>query len=193
VTEDFSDVCPALAGSDVSIVIWTTTPWTLPANLAVAFHPDFTYAAVAVEGETWILAQDRVVPFMTEVGIEKYTVTGTFSARDLENRHCRHPFLDRDSLLVLADYVTIDAGTGCVHTAPGHGVDDYQTGLRYGLDIFSPVDNEGVFTSEAGPYAGQRIRPSTRPSTRICTTSACSFTRATSTTAIPTAGAARNR
>ena len=157
VTEDFSDICPALADTELSIVIWTTTPWTLPANLAVAFHPDFTYAAVAVEGETWILAQDRVAPFMAEVGIEKYTVTGTFSARGLENRRCRHPFLHRDSLLVLADYVTLDAGTGCVHTAPGHGVDDYQTGLRYGLDIFSPVDNEGVFTGEAGPYAGQRI------------------------------------
>jgi isoleucyl-tRNA synthetase len=153
---DFSDISPALTG-DVSVVIWTTTPWTLPANLAVAFHPDFVYAAVKVEDETWILAQDRVAPFMAEVGIERYQITGTFSAKGLENRRCRHPFLDRDSLLVLADYVTTDAGTGCVHTAPGHGADDYQTGLRYGLDIFSPVDNEGVYTSEAGPYAGQQI------------------------------------
>ncbi|KAB2890572.1 MAG: isoleucine--tRNA ligase [Desulfobulbaceae bacterium] len=157
VVDDFSEISPALAAGDVSVVIWTTTPWTLPANLAVAFHPDFVYAAVKVEDETWILAQDRVVPFMAEVGIDRYEIAGTFSARGLENRRCRHPFLDRDSLLVLADYVTTEAGTGCVHTAPGHGADDYQTGLRYGLDIFSPVDNEGVYTSEAGPYAGQQI------------------------------------
>ncbi len=157
VVDDLSDVSPALAGNKVSIVIWTTTPWTLPANLAVAFHPDFVYAAVGVGEETWVLAEDRVAPFMAEAGIGEYTVKGTFSAKKLENRRCRHPFLDRDSLLVLADYVTTEAGTGCVHTAPGHGADDYQTGLRYGLDILSPVDDEGVFTAEAGPYAGQQI------------------------------------
>ena len=157
VVEDFSDIDPALAGGKVSFVIWTTTPWTLPANLAVAFHPDFIYAAVGWRSETWIMAKDLVEPVMAEAGIGEYTVKATFSAKGLEHRKCRHPFLDRDSLLVLADYVTTDAGTGCVHTAPGHGADDYLTGLRYGLDILSPVDDEGVFTAEAGPYAGQQI------------------------------------
>ena len=157
VREDLSDIDPALAGKTVSVVIWTTTPWTLPANLAVAFHPDFVYAAVAAGEEVWIMARDLAEPVMKEFSIEEFSIIATFSARGLENRRCRHPFMDRDSLMVLADYVTIDAGTGCVHTAPGHGADDYQTGLRYGLDIFSPVDNRGMYTAEAGPYAGRQV------------------------------------
>lgn len=155
--EDASDVDPSLAGDKVYVIIWTTTPWTLPANLAVALHPDFAYAAVSVGEETWVIAKDLVESVMEAVKVEEYQVRSTFSAVGLERRYCQHPFLDRDSLLVLADYVTTDAGTGCVHTAPGHGADDYQTGLRYGLDILSPVDNEGFYTSEAGPYAGARV------------------------------------
>ncbi len=157
VREDISDVDPALAGDKVFVVIWTTTPWTLPANLAVALHPDFDYAAVEVAGETWILAKELVEKVMAEAGIEDFAVKSTFSATGLEKRNCRHPFMDRDSLIVLADYVTTDAGTGCVHTAPGHGTDDYHTGLRYGLDILSPLDNQGIYTAEAGPYAGLRV------------------------------------
>jgi isoleucyl-tRNA synthetase len=157
VREDLADIDPALAGRKISVVIWTTTPWTLPANLAVAFHPDFTYAAVAVGDEVWIMAKDLVESVMQQFAVEDYSVIAAFSARGLENRACRHPFMERDSLMVLADYVTIDAGTGCVHTAPGHGADDYQTGLRYGLDIFSPVDSQGVYTAEAGQYAGRQV------------------------------------
>lgn len=157
VVEDLSDIDPALAEGKVSVVIWTTTPWTLPANLAVAFHPDFVYAAVQAQGEVLILARDLVDKVMAELGVSEYTVAATFSARGLEKRKCRHPFLDRDSLMVLADYVTAEAGTGCVHTAPGHGADDYQTGLRYGLEILSPVDNEGCYTAEAGLYQGQQV------------------------------------
>jgi isoleucyl-tRNA synthetase len=157
VADDLSDVDPALSGDKVFVVIWTTTPWTLPANLAVAFHPDFVYAAVGIGQEVWIMAKDLVESVMCEFGLNDYTVIATFSARSLENRHCRHPFLDRDSLLVLADYVTIDAGTGCVHTAPGHGADDYLTGLRYGLDILSPLDDHGRYTVEAGPYQGKQV------------------------------------
>ncbi|MGW8195427.1 MAG: isoleucine--tRNA ligase [Desulforhopalus sp.] len=155
--EDFSDIDESLGGDQVYFVIWTTTPWTLPANLAVALHPDFVYGAVEVGGETWILARDLVDQVMASVGREKYTVKATFSSQGFEKRSCIHPFMDRRSLLVLADYVTVDAGTGCVHTAPGHGADDYLTGLRYGLDILSPVDGEGIFTGEAGPYAGQKV------------------------------------
>ncbi|MDD3815727.1 MAG: isoleucine--tRNA ligase [Desulfocapsaceae bacterium] len=157
VVEDLADIDPALAAAKVSVVIWTTTPWTLPANLAVAFHPDFVYAAVAVEGEILILAQDLVPKVMAELGIADYAIVATFSARGLERRNCRHPFLDRNSLMVLADYVTAEAGTGCVHTAPGHGADDYLTGLRYGLEVLSPVDSEGCYTAEAGKYQGQQV------------------------------------
>ncbi|MBU0664562.1 MAG: isoleucine--tRNA ligase [Proteobacteria bacterium] len=157
VVDDLSDIDPALAASKVSVVIWTTTPWTLPANLAVAFHPDFVYAAVKVEGEILILAQDLVDKVMADLGITDYAIVAIFSARGLERRNCRHPFLDRNSLMVLADYVTAEAGTGCVHTAPGHGADDYLTGLRYGLEVLSPVDSEGCYTAEAGKYQGQQV------------------------------------
>ncbi|WP_136796649.1 isoleucine--tRNA ligase [Desulfosediminicola ganghwensis] len=157
VKDDISDVDSALAGEKVFVVIWTTTPWTLPANLAIALHPDFEYAAVKVGEETWVIAKELVETVMSEAGIEDYSIVSTFSAVGLERKNCRHPFLDRDSLLVLADYVTTDAGTGCVHTAPGHGTDDYQTGLRYGLEILSPLNNDGTYTEEAGPYAGEKV------------------------------------
>ncbi len=155
--EDFSDIHPSLTGNKVSFVIWTTTPWTLPANLAIALNPDFIYAAVSVADEIWIVAQDLVANVMAATEVKDYSILGSFAARPFENRKCRHPFIDRESLLVLADYVTADTGTGCVHTAPGHGADDYLTGLKYGLDILSPVDDGGFYTQEAGPYAGQRI------------------------------------
>jgi len=154
---DISDIDPVLTGNNVYVVIWTTTPWTLPANLAVALHPDFTYAAVEVGDTILILAEDLVENVMKETGIDEYKIKATFPSHDFENRKCRHPFMDRDSLFVLADYVTTEAGTGCVHTAPGHGTDDYLTGIKYGLDILSPLDNEGVYTQEAGPYVGQKV------------------------------------
>lgn len=152
-----ADINPALADKKVYFIIWTTTPWTLPANLAIALHPDFEYAAVGVGDEVWVLAKDLVTAVMTETGQTDYQILCTFSAGPLENKSCRHPFMDRDSLVVLADYVTADAGTGCVHTAPGHGADDYQTGLRYGLEILSPVDDQGIYTEQAGTYAGRKI------------------------------------
>ncbi|MEN8191138.1 MAG: isoleucine--tRNA ligase, partial [Thermodesulfobacteriota bacterium] len=155
--DDCSDIHPTLSGDKVSVLIWTTTPWTLPANLAVAFHPDFVYAAVKTGDETLVMAKELVESVMAALEVADYEVAGEFSAQGLEKRKCRHPFMDRDSLLVLADYVTTEAGTGCVHTAPGHGADDYLTGLRYGLDILSPVDNEGHYTAEAGEYAGERV------------------------------------
>jgi len=157
VIDDLGPVVPELAGRTVSVLIWTTTPWTLPANMAVAFHPDFEYAAVAAQGETWILAKELVPSCMQLFGIDDYTVIDTFSAAGLAGKRCRHPFMERDSLMVLADYVTADSGTGCVHTAPGHGADDYLTGLRYGLEVLSPVDDEGRFTADAGRYEGQQI------------------------------------
>ena len=157
VIDDLSQVAPELENRRIFVLIWTTTPWTLPANMAIAFHPDFVYAAVRVGDEVWILAEELVAAAFAEFGITDYEILTTFSARGLEKKRCRHPFLDRDSLMVLADYVTAESGTGCVHTAPGHGTDDYLTGLRYGLEIVSPVDDNGVLTAEAGPYAGARI------------------------------------
>ncbi len=156
VAEDLTAVLPALAGKKAFVVIWTTTPWTLPANLAVALHPDYTYAVCQVGEESLIMAEDLAPQVLAALGLSGQ-VTATFAAAALEGRHCRHPFLERDSLVVLADYVTLDAGTGCVHTAPGHGREDYLTGLRYGLPILAPVDGRGVFTEEAGPYAGMTI------------------------------------
>ncbi len=149
-----------LVGSDdpAFVVIWTTTPWTLPANLAVALHPDLEYGAMRTrEGEILILATGRMEPFAAETGIGPGEVIATFSADRLAGRSCRHPFLDRESLVITADYVTLESGTGCVHTAPGHGREDYLSGLRHGLPVLSPVDSHGVFTDEAGPYAGLPI------------------------------------
>ena len=157
VIDDLGGVAPELAGRQVQVLIWTTTPWTLPANLAVAFHPDLAYAAVEVRGEVWILASELVAPCMQLFGIDDHRLLATFSAAGLEGKRCRHPFLERDSLMVLADYVTADSGTGCVHTAPGHGADDYLTGRRYGLEVLSPVDDDGRFTAEAGRYAGEQV------------------------------------
>lgn len=157
VLDDLSGLAPELGGRQISALIWTTTPWTLPANLAVAFHPDFVYAAVEVGDEVWILAKELVEQCFEEFEIKDYNVIATFSASGLEGKKCRHPFMDRDSLMVLADYVTTESGTGCVHTAPGHGADDYLTGLRYGLDILSPVDDAGRYTAEAGKYEGRQV------------------------------------
>ncbi len=154
---DLSDIDKSLAGDNVYFVIWTTTPWTLPANLAIALHPEVIYAAVHVDGDTLIMAKELVDRVMEEFGRTDYSIKATFESSGFDNRKCLHPFMDRTSLLVLADYVTVEAGTGCVHTAPGHGADDFTTGLRYNLDILSPVNSDGIYTDEAGPYAGQKI------------------------------------
>jgi isoleucyl-tRNA synthetase len=164
--DDLGQAVPELAeekraGRKVYALVWTTTPWTLPANLAVAFHPDYKYGAVAVDNEIWIMAEDLIEQVFAEFGEDvaggKYELLATFSARDIEGNKCKHPFMERESLIILANYVTLDTGTGIVHTAPGHGREDYMSGLQYNLPIFSPVDNKGVFTDEAGPYEGMYI------------------------------------
>jgi isoleucyl-tRNA synthetase len=148
---------PSLQGKPVFVIIWTTTPWTIPANLAIALHPDFTYVAVDVGGEVYILAEGLLEGVMEKFRIKKYEVLETFSGKRLEGFKCRHPFLDRDSLVILASYVTLEAGTGCVHTAPGHGQEDYESGVQYGLDIYSPVDDDGRFTKDVLFFAGQFV------------------------------------
>jgi isoleucyl-tRNA synthetase len=139
------------------VVIWTTTPWTLPANLAVAFGPNLDYVKIKVENEYWYMAEALVEKTMKAANIENYEITEKLKGSDFEGKKAKHPFMNRDSIFVLADYVTIEDGTGCVHTAPGHGVEDYQTGLKYKMDILSPVNEGGVFTSEAGKYEGLKI------------------------------------
>ena len=156
--DDLGDLVPELKGRNVFAVIWTTTPWTLPANLAVALHPAFTYAAVEVGDDVLLMAEGLVEKACEQCGVDDYKILTTFAAAPFEGKKCRHPFLERESLVVLADYVTLESGTGCVHTAPGHGREDYLTGVRYGLPVLSPVDNVGTFTDEAGPYAGMDIR-----------------------------------
>jgi isoleucyl-tRNA synthetase len=161
--DDLGGVVPELAqdkldNKKIYALIWTTTPWTLPANLAVAFHPDYTYGAVAVGNDIWIMAEDLIEQAFSDFGEDvvgnNYEVLATFSARDIEGMKCKHPFMERESLIILANYVTLETGTGIVHTAPGHGREDYISGLQYNLPILSPVDNEGFFTDEAGPYEG---------------------------------------
>jgi isoleucyl-tRNA synthetase len=148
---------PNLRGKPVSVIIWTTTPWTIPANLAIALHPDFTYVAVDIGGEVYILAEGLLENVMEKFRIKKYEVLEKFPGKKLEGFKCRHPFLDRDSLIILASYVTLDAGTGCVHTAPGHGQEDYESGVQYGLDIYSPVDDDGRFMKDVLFFAGQFV------------------------------------
>ncbi len=158
VSDDLSDVIPELSDQKVYVVIWTTTPWTIPANLAIALHPQYTYTAVDTQnGEVLILARELAEKCMEFFGCQDYTFLGDFDAASLEHKKCRHPLHDRESLLILGDHVTLEAGTGCVHTAPGHGREDYEVGLKYGLDVYSPVDDRGCFTDEVDFVAGQFV------------------------------------
>ncbi len=138
------------------VVIWTTTPWTIPANVAIALHPEYTYVKIRVGEEHWIVAEGLLQKFAADVDIN-FEVVEKFLGKELEGKLTKHPLYERTSVIVLADYVTLEDGTGCVHTAPGHGEEDYQTGLKYNLPVLSPVDNEGKFTKEAGKYEGLKI------------------------------------
>ncbi len=148
---------PELSGKPAYMLIWTTTPWTIPANLAITLHPEFAYVAVSVNGEIWILAQGLLENIMQLMKVEDYQVVRTFAAQELSGLKARHPFLDRDSVIVLGTHVTLDAGTGAVHTAPGHGREDYEMALEHGLDVYSPVDDKGRFTKEVPFFAGQFV------------------------------------
>ena len=141
--------------SKLNFVIWTTTIWTLPGNLAIALHPDESYAVVkAPNGEMYIMAEALVEKVMKIGGFDSYEIVETHPGSFFENMLADHPFLPKTSRLVLADYVTMDSGTGCVHTAPGFGADDYETCKRYGMDMVVPVDDQGKHTAYAGKYEG---------------------------------------
>ena len=141
--------------SKLYFVIWTTTIWTLPGNLAIALHPDEQYSIVkAPNGEMYIMADALTAKVMKIGGFDSYEFVESHPGSFYENMLAKHPFLDKTSRLVLADYVTMDSGTGCVHTAPGFGADDYQTCMRYGMEMVVPVDDQGRHTDYAGKYAG---------------------------------------
>ncbi len=141
--------------SKLYFVIWTTTIWTLPGNLAIALHPDEQYSIVkAPNGEMYIMADALTAKVMKIGGFDSYELVESHPGSFYENMLAKHPFLDKTSRLVLADYVTMDSGTGCVHTAPGFGADDYQTCMRYGMEMVVPVDDQGRHTDYAGKYAG---------------------------------------
>ena len=154
---DIAPVRPKLKGEKVNVAIWTTTPWTLPANLAIAAHEKFIYVAVKAKGEVLILAKDLLDYGMDAFGIKDYEEIDEFPGSVLEGLKCRHPFIDRESVMILAPFVTLDAGTGLVHIAPGHGQEDYEIGLEYGLDNYAPVDEDGKFTKDVAFFAGRFV------------------------------------
>jgi isoleucyl-tRNA synthetase len=147
---------PQRAGP-LSVLIWTTTPWTLPGNLAIALNPDATYLLVDHQGEGLIIAEELLENVISVTGMGECTVVTKFKGKDLDGMKARHPFLDRDSLIINQNYVVLDleaGGTGCVHTAPGHGHDDFEAGIQYNLPVLVPVDARGILTGEAGPFQG---------------------------------------
>ncbi len=142
--ENINKFLPDLKGKNVFVIIWTTTPWTLPANLAIAFHPDFDYVAVEQGDEVYIVAEGRVEALGEKIGLQGNVIAKTLG-KTLLGMEVLHPFIPRKSKAVLGEFVSLEEGTGVVHIAPGHGEDDYELGLKYGLDIYAPVDDHGKF------------------------------------------------
>ncbi|MBU5266032.1 isoleucine--tRNA ligase [Virgibacillus proomii] len=136
------------------IVIWTTTPWTIPANLGICLHPELEYVVVAVHGEKYVVGQALLEMVAEELEWKDYQIVKMFRGEKADRIVARHPFYDRDSLVMLGNHVTTDAGTGCVHTAPGHGEDDFYVAKQYGIEALCPVDEKGVFTEEAPEFTG---------------------------------------
>ncbi|WP_369902947.1 isoleucine--tRNA ligase [Bacillus manliponensis] len=150
---------------DEKFIIWTTTPWTLPANLGISVHPELQYSVVNVNGEKYIIASELFETVAKTLEWENAEVIKTIKGSELEYVTANHPFYERDSLVMLGEHVTTDAGTGCVHTAPGHGEDDFIVGKNYGLDVLCPVDDKGVLTSEAPGFEGLFYDKANKPIT----------------------------
>ena len=150
----FGNINPA----KINFVIWTTTPWTLPANLAVCLHPELQYSAVEINDEVYVIAEKLLSKLILEWDVKEHKVLGSYFGKNLEEVVCRHPFIDRDSRIVLGDHVTLEQGTGCVHTAPGHGQEDYIVGQKYNLETYNPVDDGGIFNPEVEKFGGLFVR-----------------------------------
>ncbi|WP_282034499.1 isoleucine--tRNA ligase [Metabacillus indicus] len=153
-----------LSGGE-KIIIWTTTPWTIPANLGIAVHPDLEYTVADAGGESFVVASALLETVAKELGWEDYKAVKTFKGAEIERVSAKHPLYDRESLVVLGEHVTTDAGTGCVHTAPGHGEDDFIVGQKYGLGVLCPVDEKGHMTSEAPGFEGMFYDAANKPIT----------------------------
>ena len=139
-----------LLDNDTSFIIWTTTPWTMPANLAICLNPEFTYGVFETNKGKFVFLKEFEEHLKEELGFETIKLIKEFKGKDLEYITCKHPLYDRDSIIILGDHVTNDAGTGCVHTAPGHGEDDFIVGKKYGLEPLCPVDSKGFMMESAG-------------------------------------------
>ena len=161
--DDPSRIDAALAGKKVATIIWTTTPWTLPASMAVAFHPDEEYVGLESGGEVYIVASKLANEVAAKCNLSDPKTLAHFPGRKLERLNFQHPFLDRKVLGVLADYVTMDTGTGVVHTAPSHGAEDFITGVKYGLDATSNVDEKGILRNGLPEYTGKRVWDANQP------------------------------
>ncbi|MDC3412851.1 isoleucine--tRNA ligase [Aquibacillus sp. 3ASR75-11] len=145
----------SLLTGDEKFIIWTTTPWTIPANLAISLNPSLDYSVVQVQEDKFVIAHDMLEEVSQVLDWKNPTVVKTFKGHEADRVVAKHPFYDRDSLIVLGDHVTTESGTGCVHTAPGHGEDDFYVGKQYGLDVLCPVDEKGKFTSDAPGFEGE--------------------------------------
>jgi isoleucyl-tRNA synthetase len=161
--DDPAKIDAALAGKNVSTIIWTTTPWTLPASMAVAFHPDEEYVGLESGGEVYIVASKLAKDVSEKCGLSDPRELAHFPGRKMERLNFQHPFLDRKILGVLAAYVTMDTGTGVVHTAPSHGAEDFVTGVKYGLDATSNVDEAGILRNGLAEYTGKRVWEANQP------------------------------
>ena len=148
---------PELAGRDVTVLIWTTTPWTIPSNLGIAFHPEYVYGAYPLDDRVVVLAEDLAASAFAKVGRKLPAPIARIPGGTFDRLRFRHPLYERDSLGVLADYVTLEQGTGAVHTAPGHGSDDFATGQKYGLDTYAPIGPGGHFLDSVELFAGLRV------------------------------------
>ena len=158
--QDAGKLPEKLRGRDVYAIIWTTTPWTIPHSMALAFHPEFEYAAVETrDGAVYLVAKDLALSVAGACGFEATGVLAEYKGKELESAKLlfQHPFLDRKEPAVLADYVTLDQGTGIVHTAPGHGVEDFQTGQRYGIETYAPLDAQGRYIEGLPAYKGKNV------------------------------------
>src|SRR5437773_3685199 len=161
--DDPAKLDPVLKGKKVFTVIWTTTPWTLPASMAVAFHPDEKYVALESEGEVYIVAEKLAAEFSNKAGLVATHKLAHFPGKKLEYLNFAHPFLDRAILGVVADYVTMDTGTGVVHTAPSHGAEDFATGVKYKLDLTGNVDEKGIMRNGLPEYDGKQVFAANEP------------------------------
>ncbi len=163
VTSDLSTLDASLRDRKVSVIIWTTTPWTLPANLAIAFNPHLEYSAIEVNDEIYILASELIEATAAKCRFHGHKTVARFKGSRLERLQAKHPFLEKQSLFVLGDHVTLEQGTGCVHTAPGHGHEDYTMGKAYGLDIYCPVNSRGVFVEGTQYVEGMNVFEANQP------------------------------